>query len=83
MAYYPQVHIIRQNMSCKTEPPYTEPYVRWCERSVRELISHLLLDLAPKSGLNFSFFQTASISRRRFLIEILDDGKTVGVMVVF
>ena len=26
------------------EPPYTERYVRWCERSVGELITYLLLD---------------------------------------
>jgi hypothetical protein len=26
------------------EPPYTEPYVRWCERTVAEIISYLLLD---------------------------------------
>ncbi|WP_283581306.1 hypothetical protein, partial [Limosilactobacillus reuteri] len=25
-------------------PPYTEPYVRWCERSIIELINYLLLD---------------------------------------
>ena len=26
------------------EPPYTERYVRWCERSVGEIIAYLLLD---------------------------------------
>ena len=26
------------------EPPYTERYVRWCERTVSEIITHLLLD---------------------------------------
>ena len=26
------------------EPPYTEPYVRWCERSEGEIIAFLLLD---------------------------------------
>jgi hypothetical protein len=26
------------------EPPYTERYVRWCERTERELIPFLLLD---------------------------------------
>ena len=26
------------------EPPYTERYVRWCERSEREIIPFLLLD---------------------------------------
>jgi len=26
------------------EPPYTERYVRWCERSVGEVITYLLLD---------------------------------------
>ena len=29
------------------EPPYTERYVRWCERSVSEIITHLLLDSQP------------------------------------
>ena len=28
-----------------TEPPYTERYVRWCERTVIKLINYLLLDL--------------------------------------
>ena len=32
----------------RQEPPYTEPYVRWCERSVDELIIYLLLD--PKTS---------------------------------
>lgn len=27
------------------EPPYTERYVRWCERSEGEIIAFLLLDL--------------------------------------
>ena len=26
------------------EPPYTEPYVRWCERSTSQLMASLLLD---------------------------------------
>ncbi|MCE5331399.1 MAG: hypothetical protein LLF95_04555, partial [Bacteroidales bacterium] len=26
------------------KPPYTERYVRWCERTVSELIAHFLLD---------------------------------------
>ena len=27
-----------------TEPPYTEPYVRWCERTTVQLMNGLLLD---------------------------------------
>ena len=27
------------------EPPCTERYARWCERSVGEIIAYLLLDL--------------------------------------
>lgn len=27
------------------EPPYTDPYVRWCERSTSQLMASLLLDL--------------------------------------
>ena len=27
------------------EPPYTEPYVRWCERSANQLMVSLLLDI--------------------------------------
>ena len=31
------------------EPPCTERYARWCERSVGEIIAYLLLDFAfPK-----------------------------------
>ncbi|QTJ52844.1 hypothetical protein FE333_01455 [Dolosigranulum pigrum] len=30
------------------EPPYTEPYVRWCERSTSQLMASLLLDLKSK-----------------------------------
>ena len=32
------------------EPPYTEPYVRWCERSTSQLMASLLLDFpnSPK-----------------------------------
>ena len=26
------------------EPPYTDPYVRWCERSTSQLMASLLLD---------------------------------------
>ena len=33
------------------EPPYTERYVRWCERTVSELITHLLLDPNPTVAL--------------------------------
>ena len=28
------------------EPPYTDPYVRWCERSTSQLMASLLLDCA-------------------------------------
>ena len=32
------------------EPPYTDPYVRWCERSTSQLMASLLLDLTyPKT----------------------------------
>ncbi|MFL2101613.1 CPBP family intramembrane glutamic endopeptidase [Desemzia sp. FAM 23989] len=31
-------------MLYKIEPPYTERYVRWCERTVNKLIIYLLLD---------------------------------------
>ena len=29
------------------EPPYTERYVQWCERSVGGIIAYLLLDSIP------------------------------------
>ena len=29
------------------EPPYTERYVRWCERTVTQLMGDLLLDQRP------------------------------------
>jgi hypothetical protein len=32
------------------EPPYTERYVRWCERSVDELIIYPLLDFLKDFG---------------------------------
>ncbi|WP_249290201.1 hypothetical protein, partial [Bianquea renquensis] len=32
------------------EPPCTERYARWCERSVGEIIAYLLLDLMGKSA---------------------------------
>ena len=35
------------DLDCLSEPPYTERYVRWCERSVVKLINHLLLDYQP------------------------------------
>ena len=28
------------------EPPYTDPYVRWCERSTSQLMASLLLDFS-------------------------------------
>lgn len=34
------------------EPPYTDPYVRWCERSTSQLMASLLLDCAPGMGDN-------------------------------
>jgi hypothetical protein len=30
------------------KPPYAERHVRWCERTVGELIPHLLLDCSKK-----------------------------------
>ena len=30
------------------EPPYTDPYVRWCERSTSQLMASLLLDWNPR-----------------------------------
>ena len=30
------------------EPPYTDPYVRWCERSTSQLMASLLLDSCAK-----------------------------------
>ncbi|WP_208959077.1 hypothetical protein [Dolosigranulum pigrum] len=33
------------------EPPYTDPYVRWCERSTSQLMASLLLD---SNDYNFS-----------------------------
>ncbi len=38
----------------KIEPPYTEPYVRWCERTMIKLINYLLLDL----GTYFKAYRT-------------------------
>jgi hypothetical protein len=32
------------------EPPYAERHVRWCERTVREIIPYFLLDLGEFSG---------------------------------
>ena len=32
------------------EPPYTERYVRWCERSAIQLMDSLLLDLGKEKG---------------------------------
>ena len=29
------------------EPPYTERYVRWCERTLNKIIIQLLLDVRP------------------------------------
>ena len=33
------------NLDCLNEPPSTERYAWWCERSVGKLIIYLLLDL--------------------------------------
>ena len=39
------------------EPPYTDPYVRWCERSTSQLMASLLLDcflvILPRSREQF------------------------------
>ncbi|WP_258392306.1 hypothetical protein [Dolosigranulum pigrum] len=32
--------------------PYTDPYVRWCERSTSQLMASLLLVLYPARGIN-------------------------------
>ena len=37
-----------------TEPPYTERYVRWCERTASQIMGGLLLDLT----LGFVLIQT-------------------------
>ncbi|VTU58194.1 hypothetical protein AMBR_FBHANALA_01353 [Dolosigranulum pigrum] len=37
------------------EPPYTDPYVRWCERSTSQLMASLLLD-------NNQLFNRSSLS---------------------
>jgi RNA-directed DNA polymerase len=37
-------NLVKQSTLILIEPPYTEPFVRWCERSVAEIISYLLLD---------------------------------------
>ena len=33
-------------MLYKIEPPYTERYVRWCERTINKIIIYLLLDFS-------------------------------------
>ena len=35
------------------EPPYTERYVRWCERTMGEIITHFLLDCAKLDAPGF------------------------------
>ena len=35
------------------EPPYTDPYVRWCERSTSQLMASLLLDLQHQQDFIF------------------------------
>lgn len=37
-------HYLSVRLSKLLEPPYTEPYVRWCERSANQLMASLLLD---------------------------------------
>ncbi len=36
------------------EPPYTERYVRWCERTVIKIINYLLLDLCVNTPVPLS-----------------------------
>ena len=38
------------------EPPYTDPYVRWCERSTSQLMASLLLDWKKTSLLRDVFW---------------------------
>ena len=35
------------------EPPYTEPYVRWCGRTVNKIIIYLLPDAIIQKNINF------------------------------
>ena len=44
------------------EPPCTERYARWCERSVGEIIVYLLLDLLQK------IFLKNFLEKRRFWV---------------
>jgi len=37
------------------EPPCTERYARWCERSVGKLITYLLLDFLKEKQLIFFY----------------------------
>ena len=41
------------------EPPCTERYARWCERSVGKLITYLLLDYSAVSALQSEHEKTA------------------------
>ena len=43
------------------EPPYTEPYVRWCGRTVNKIIIYLLPDFEPRRGSKFEVSAVASV----------------------
>ena len=42
----PKRHRNPSNPLMFNEPPYAERHVRWCERTVREIIPYFLLDFA-------------------------------------
>jgi hypothetical protein len=39
---------LRNSYHYSNKPPYAERHVRWCERTVREIIPYFLLDLYDK-----------------------------------
>lgn len=48
------------------EPPYTERYVRWCERSAIQLMDSLLLDY---NTTNFKYFLLKKFIRDRMKLK--------------
>jgi len=51
------------------EPPYTDPYVRWCERTGSELIATFLLDMDKRASRGiFLFPDVLDLGKYRFLM---------------
>jgi hypothetical protein len=54
-------------MSYSDVPPYTEPYVRWLERTVRVIIPHFLLNCRNDSPISMAVDKDLVVIRLSFV----------------